>query len=213
MSESKRVECVIEALKAHYAIEETQRGGESPFRVLIGCILSQRTRDANSEKAAMALFCVANDPESVLNLGGERLRRLIRCSGYYNQKADRILRICSELLRRFDGEVPADREKLLSLLGVGPKTADVVLSYAFLKPTIAVDVHVRRTSIRLGLAEKSSGVEGVKKDLEHRIREEDRRFMDSALVQLGKDFCRPRSPRCSECPVESLCPSKRETNP
>jgi endonuclease-3 len=213
MSESKRVECVIEALKAHYAIEETQRGGESPFRVLIGCILSQRTRDANSEKAAMALFCVANDPESVLNLGGERLRQLIRCSGYYNQKADRIIRICSELLERFDGEVPADREKLLSLPGVGPKTADVVLSYAFLKPTIAVDVHVCRTAIRLGLAVKSSGVDGVKKDLEHRIREEDRRFMDGSLVKLGKDFCRPRSPRCNKCPVESLCSSKSEVDP
>jgi endonuclease-3 len=212
MRESKRAEGIIEALKAYYAFEATQRGDESPFRVLIGCVLSQRTRDANSEKAAMALFWVANDPESVLNLGGERLRQLIRCSGYYNQKADRILRICSELLRRFDGEVPADREKLLSLPGVGPKTADMVLNYAFLKPTIAVDVHVRRTAIRLGLAEKSSGVEGVKKDLEHRIREDDRRFMDNALVQLGKDFCRPRSPRCSECPVENLCPSKREMN-
>jgi endonuclease-3 len=213
MRESKRAEDIIEALKVRYAFEATQRGGESPFRVLIGCILSQRTRDANSEKATLALFQVANDPESVLNLGGERLRQLIRCSGYYNKKADRILRICSELLRRFDGEVPADREKLLSLPGVGPKTADVVLSYAFLKPTIAVDVHVRRTAMRLGLAEKSSGVEGVKNDLEHRIREDVRRFMDSALVQLGKDFCRPRSPRCSECPVESLCPSKGEMDP
>ena len=213
MRESKRAEDIIEALKVRYAFEATQRGGESPFRALIGCVLSQRTRDANSERAAMALFCVANDPESVLNLGGERLRQIIRCSGYYNQKADRILSICSELLRRFDGEVPADREKLLSLPGVGPKTADVVLSYAFLKPTIAVDVHVRRTAMRLGLAEKSSGVEGVKKDLEHRIMEDDRRFMDSALVQLGKDFCRPRSPRCSGCPVENLCPSKREMSP
>jgi len=208
MSESKRVERIIESLEAHYQIEATQESHESPFRVLIGCVLSQRTRDANSEKAARALFKVADDPESMLGLGGARLRRLIRCSGYYNQKADRITRICSELLTRFGGEVPCDREKLLGLPGVGPKTADVVLNYAYLKPTIAVDVHVRRASMRLGLS-KSSGVEVIKRDLEEKIREKDRRFMDSALVRLGKDFCRSSNPRCEKCPVEDLCPSKR----
>jgi endonuclease-3 len=213
MSESKRVKRIIGSLEAYYGIEATQDGCGSPFRALIGCILSQRTRDANSEKATRALFQVASDPESILNLGGERLRRLIGCSVYYNQKADYIIRTCSDLLTRFGGEVPDDREKLLSLPGVGPKTADVVLSYAFLKPTIAVDVHVRRTAIRLGLAEKSSGVELVKRDLEGKIRRRDRRFMDGALVRLGKDFCRARNPRCDECPVVSLCPSKKGVDP
>ena len=213
MSESKRVKRIIESLEAYYGIEATQESAGSPFRVLIGCILSQRTRDANSEKATGALFQVASDPGSILNLGGERLRRLIRCSGYYNQKADYITHVCSELLTRFGGEVPDDREKLLSLPGVGPKTADVVLSYAFLKPTIAVDVHVRRTAMRLGLAEKSSGVESVKRDLEGKIGRRDRRFMDGALVRLGKDFCRAGNPRCDECPVGSLCPSKSGADP
>ncbi|MCW3992477.1 MAG: endonuclease III [Candidatus Bathyarchaeota archaeon] len=186
---------------------ELGHGGDrpSPFKTLIGCVLSQRTRDVNAERAAEVLFAVAERPEDVLRLGRERLRRLIRCSGFYNQKASYIIGICEALLGEFGGSVPGDREGLLRLPGVGYKTADVVLSHAFDRPAIAVDVHVATVAKRLGLAEEDAGPEAVKEALEALFPPEERRLVDSAFVRLGKEYCRTRAPRCMECFLKALC--------
>ncbi len=195
-------------LRERYGEEWAPRHGKGdPFKVLVGCVLSQRTRDANSERAAEALFSVADTPEGVLNLKEDELQELIRCSGFYKQKAGYITSICEHLVERFRGRVPGIREQLLSLPGVGPKTADIVLSYAFDRPSIAVDVHVARVARRLGLAREGAGPEEVKAALEGLTPEGDRRALDGSFVRLGKDYCRSRDPRCPECPLVGLCAS------
>lgn len=176
-----------------------------PFRTLIGCVLSQRTRDKNAEKAAEALFAEASTPSEVLNLGEERLRRLIRCSGFFNQKARRIMGICETLINDFEGRIPDERKLLLSLPGVGCKTADIVLSHAFDEPAIAVDTHVDKVAKRLGLVGREADPEEVKRILETLVPRGKLRFVDSAFVQLGKEYCQSRIPRCFECFLNHLC--------
>ncbi len=153
---------VAQLLEEEYGTEEQgETGSDDPFRTLIGCVLSHRTRDANTAKAAEALFRAVNSPEEVLSLEPDELRTLIRCSGFYNQKARNITAICQDLVDNHGSTVPRDRETLMGLRGVGPKTADIVLSHAYNVPAIAVDVHVARVARRLGLVEPRAGPEEV----------------------------------------------------
>jgi len=197
----------ITALLVEHYGSNLRHGGakQDPFKILIGSVLSQRTRDENAMKATETLFALAESPEDVLNLGVDRLRRLIRCSGFYNQKARYILGICEALIGEFDGRIPDKREHLLSLPGVGYKTADVVLSHAFNRPVIAVDVHVETVAKRLGLVECDASPEKVKEALEALVPPEDRRLVDSAFVRHGKEYCGSRAPRCWECFLKHLC--------
>ena len=208
---SERMMRITELLEERYS-SNLRHGGErpDPFKILIGCVLSQRTRDRNAEKAAEALFTLAGTPEDILNLGEDRLRRLIRCSGYYNQKTRFIIGICEALIREFDGRVPDERVHLLGLPGVGYKTADIVLSHAFNRPVIAVDIHVETVAKRLGLVDDDANPEAVKKALEGKAPPEKRRFVDSAFVRLGKEYCRRRAPRCQECFLKNLCRYPRQ---
>lgn len=178
---------------------------EDPFRTLVGCILSHRTRDEIASRAAKALFEVVGSPDDVLRLSSEELKRRIRCSGFYNQKAKSIMSICRALKKDYGGEVPADRDMLLSLPGVGPKTADIVLSYAFDRPAIAVDVHVATVAKRLGLVDEKAKPEDVKETLEGLVTIEKYRFIDRGFVRLGKEYCRSRDPRCPMCFMNNLC--------
>ncbi len=204
-----KAENALAKLKAYYGEDAFIVEMEDPFRALIGCILSQRTRDENASKAANALFAVASTAEQILVLDPESLKRLIRPSGYYNQKARYILGACRAITERFEGETPRTREELLSLPGVGPKTADIVLSYGYGEAAIAVDTHIHRTSKRLGLAPKKSKPTEAKEALESALPRGDWTYADGALLQLGKDYCRPKKPRCGECPLGEYCNEKR----
>ncbi len=200
-----KAEKAIAVLKAHYGADSFVVDVELPFRALIGCILSQRTRDANAARAVEALFNVATTPAEMLALDQDTLKRLIRSSGYYNQKARHITGACAAVVDRFGGETPRKREDLMTLPGVGPKTADIVLSYGYDEPSIAVDTHIFRTSRRLGLAPSDSKPTEVKKTLESALPRRDWRFADGALQQLGKDYCRQTKPKCGECPLRKEC--------
>lgn len=203
-----KAEKALARLKAHYGEDAFVVERETPFRALIGCILSQRTRDENASKAANALFSVASTPEQILAPDPETLKQLIRSSGYYNQKARHILGACRAIIERFGGRTPRTREELLTLPGVGPKTADIVLSYGYGESAIAVDTHIHRTSRRLGLAPKDSKPSEAKAALESALPRGDWTYADGPLLQLGKDYCRPRKPRCGECPLGESCDEK-----
>lgn len=205
-SKRRRMRRIIELLDEHY-----ERGVRSyyskrdPFRTLIGCVLSHRTRDENAGRAARNLFEAASTPKEVLMLRPEELKRMIRCSGFYNQKAEKIRSICQALEEDYGGTVPEDRAVLMSLPGVGPKTADIVLSHAFDRPAIAVDVHVARVTKRLGIADENASPEEVKEVLEGLVPLESYRFVDSSFVRLGKECCRSRNPRCQRCILNRIC--------
>ncbi len=199
------VDSVIRKLKETYPDISPEPSAEDPFRTLIGCILSQRTRDGNAEKASKNLFEKASTPEEVLRLGEAELEALIRSSGFYRQKARYISGACRALAEECGGAVPSDREALLKLPGVGPKTADIVLAYSYEANVVPVDIHVWRVSRRLGLAHMDADHEEVKTTLEEIIPDGDKVLYDRAVLRLGKDYCRKTGPRCLECPLKPLC--------
>jgi endonuclease-3 len=210
MSGKQRMRQVLELLEDHYGSDcgppEELR---DPFRTLIGCILSHRTREENSSMAAANLFEAADDPDAIIGMSPKELRGRIRCSGFYNQKARNIRAICLELNTRFNGRVPEDRSQLISLPGVGPKTADIVLSYAYGRPGIPVDVHVATVAKRLGLVSRQASQEETKEQLEALCTRDRYGFLDHAFFRLGKEYCRTRDSRCGKCPLDTVCDHQR----
>jgi endonuclease-3 len=139
-------------LKSVIPRPETELEYETPFELLVAVILSAQATDVSVNKATQKLYAIANTPESLLELGEEKLKACIRTIGLYNTKAVNIIRTCQILIDDHDSQVPHDRKSLEALPGVGRKTANVVLNTAFGEPTIAVDTHIFRVSNRTGLA-------------------------------------------------------------
>jgi len=200
-----KVSAVIDRLTEAYPEPLDMPSKNDPFRTLVGCILSQRTRDSNSERAAETLFSRASTPSGILRLRREELHDLIRCSGFYRQKAEHIMGTCRALMERHNGDVPRDRDTLLTLPGVGPKTADIVLTHCFDEAAIPVDVHVSRVSRRLGLAPMNSSPEEIQSILHSLIPRDKCLFYDRSIVRLGKDYCKNTRPLCGECPLRDFC--------
>jgi len=199
-----RIEDVLTVFRG-IVTESTVIKPSDPFRVLIGCILSQRTRGVNSEKACENLFSIAHSPKQILELDMSTIHESIKCSGFYNQKSKYILETCRQIVEIHDGKIPRTREGLLALHGVGHKTADIVLSYGFGEPTIPVDVHVSRVSKRLGFAKPQDHPEDVKASLEKIIAPRDRILYDHGALKIGKNYCRKSEPKCPECPLGNIC--------
>jgi endonuclease-3 len=175
-----------------------------PFRVLIGCVLSLRTQDTTTGPAAERLFALADTPDSMVGLPVDAMVRAIYPVGFYRTKARAILAICAQLLDRFGGRVPDDIDQLLTLPGVGRKTANLVVTMGYGKPGICVDTHVHRISNRLGYV-RTRTPEETEMVLRARL---PRRFWigyNDLLVAFGQNVCAPLSPRCSRCPVAALC--------
>jgi endonuclease-3 len=175
-----------------------------PFPVLIACILSLRTQDTTTGPAAARLFALARTPADLLRVPVRRIRRAIYPVGFYRTKAKVIHRISRQLLERFEGQVPDDLEALLSLPGVGRKTANLVVTMGFGKPGICVDTHVHRISNRLGWVRTKAPDEtemALRAQLPRRYWIE----LNDLLVSFGQNVCTPLSPRCSACPVRTLC--------
>lgn len=179
--------------------------GKDPFRTLIGCILSLRTKDGVTALAAGRLFERADTPEAMLALSLDEISRHIYPVGFYRTKARVIHGICRDLVEKFAGRVPDKIERLLELRGVGRKTANLVVTQAFRKPGICVDTHVHRISNRWGLVSTRAP-----DHTETALREVlPRRYWidyNTLLVAFGQTICQPVSPWCSRCPVESRCP-------
>lgn len=177
---------------------------ENPFQVLIGTILSQRTRDEATDVASARLFARYPDAASLAGASPRAIEPLIRETGFYHTKA-RAIRACSaEILSRFGGTVPRDFETLTSLPHVGPKTANCVLVFGYGIPAIPVDTHVHRIANRLGVVRTRTPEE-----TEARLREVlPREYwipLNPLLVQHGQNLCRPIGPRCPECPIADYC--------
>jgi endonuclease III len=176
-----------------------------PFLTLIGCILSLRTKDETTAVAAPRLFARADTPHAMLELGADEIATLIYPVGFYRTKARVVLQICRDLLERFDAKVPDDIDLLLTLKGVGRKTANLVVTEAFGKPGICVDTHVHRISNRWGLV-KSATPEKTEARLREVLPRRHWLEYNAILVAFGQTICQPLSPWCSRCPVPHFCP-------
>lgn len=190
-------------------VDNSSMRNQGIFELLIETILSQRTRDESSEKAANQLFKFARTPKQILKLPMKKLRKLIRISGPYKQKAKRIKQVSKIILEEYDGKVPKTREELIGLPGVGFKTADIVLMYGFNKPAIAVDTHVFKVSKRIGFADVKDNVEEVREKLEGLFPRGKWYLINLGFVSFGKEICKPVNPLCiknsKNCPFSSFC--------
>jgi endonuclease III len=176
-----------------------------PFKTLIGCILSLRTKDETTAVASARLFERAATPEAMLALSPKTLERLIYPVGFYRTKARVIRGISRDLIDKFEGEVPNDLDALLTLKGVGRKTANLVVTEAFGKPGICVDTHVHRISNRWGLV-KTKTPDKTETALREVLPRRHWLEYNGVLVAFGQTICHPTSPWCSRCKIAEICP-------
>jgi len=178
---------------------------DDPFLTLIGCILSLRTKDETTAAAATRLFARAATPPAILALKTATLEKLIYPVGFYRTKARVIRGICIDLIDRFNGSVPDEIDALLTLKGVGRKTANLVVTEAFRKPGICVDTHVHRISNRWGLV-RTRDADRTETALRAVLPRRHWIEYNRILVAFGQTICHPTSPRCSVCPIARRCP-------
>ena len=176
----------------------------TPFELLVSVILSAQATDKSVNKATVELFKVANTPQQIIDLGLRVLKRYIKTIGLYNTKAANILKTCRILVEQHRSQVPATREELQALPGVGRKTANVILNTAFGQPTIAVDTHIFRVANRIGIA-PGKNVLVVEMKLLKVVPEEYRHDAHHWLILHGRYTCTARKPRCPECVIYDLC--------
>jgi endonuclease-3 len=183
-------------------LQEAEDG--DPFRVLIGTILSHRTRDENTTKATENLFSRYKTPFQLANADPDVVRRLIRPSGFYNMKTKNIILVSKQLIADFGGRVPDNEEDLLKLRSVGRKTANCVLVYAFNKPAIPVDTHVHRISNRLGLV-NTRKPEETEAALARVVARRYWLELNDLFVRFGQTTCKPIGPHCESCTLTGTC--------
>lgn len=176
-----------------------------PFRILVGCLISARTRDEVTEAASSRLFQRIKTPRGLLKLTSRQLEKAIYPVAFYRNKAKALKSLCSDLIERFDGKVPETLEELLTLQGVGRKTANLTLILAFDGMGICVDTHVHRISNRWGYVETDTP-DQTEEALRKKLPQKYWKRINELLVGFGQTICKPISPLCSQCPVDKHCP-------
>ena len=180
-------------------------GENAPFKILISTVLSLRTKDKTTEGASHRLFRLADTPEAMRTLSVAQIEKAIYPVGFYHTKARNILGICEDLLAKFGGRVPDEIEELLTLKGVGRKTANLVVTIGYNKPGICVDTHVHRISNRWGLV-KTKTPEETEAVLRKILPKRYWITFNDILVTYGQNLCVPISPFCSQCRIRRHCP-------
>lgn len=180
------------------------------YTLLVAVVLSAQATDVGVNKATKALFEQVQTPQQMLDLGEVGLKQHIKTIGLFNTKARNVIKLSRQLIEDFGGEVPADRDQLETLAGVGRKTANVVMNVAFCEPTFAVDTHVFRISNRTGLAPGKTPLE-VEKALEKFVPKPYRMHAHHWLILHGRYVCTARKPKCPVCVVQDLCEFKGKT--
>ena len=175
------------------------------FKVLVACLLSLRARDENTEKVSAQLFKVADTPKKISKMKIEKLEKLIFSSGHYKKKARVLQSVSQELIQRFNSKVPKTKEELLSIKGIGPKTANIVLAFAFGEIVLPIDTHCHRIPNRLGWVQTKTA-EKTEKELEKILPKKYWKEFNAIFVQFGREICQPISPKCSQCPIKKDCP-------
>jgi len=180
------------------------RGKATPFEILISCLLSLRARDEVTDVISRDLFEVANTPEKIVKLPMARLKKIIFRSGHFNKKAIALKEVSRDLIKKFDSKVPDSYDELISIKHIGPKTANIVLAFAYGQLVLPIDIHCHRIPNRMGWIETKTHEE-TEKVLEKVLPKKFWKDFNSAFVQFGRETCLPVSPWCSRCPVARFC--------
>ncbi|MHA2008620.1 MAG: endonuclease III domain-containing protein [Promethearchaeota archaeon] len=205
MSYKKILSIIENTIEGEAHLDELAKERQDPYKILISTILSARTKDANTRNATDRLFAKFYTPKSIAEAELETLEDLIRVSGFFKVKAARIKEVSKVLIENYNGKVPDDYEKLIALPGVGSKTANCVLVYAFKIPAIPVDTHVHRISNRLGWV-KSTNPEKTEQALKKIIPRDLWLKINRLFVRFGQQICVPIRPKCENCPINNYCP-------
>jgi len=205
----EKIKAVMEILKKKFPSHEKttlnrMRNKPDAFKILISCLLSLRTQDKNTEIASKRLFAVAETPEAILRLSDSELENLIFSSGHYKKKARTLKHVSEVILKEFNGHVPQTKEELMSIKGIGPKTANIVLAFAYGKNVLPIDTHCHRIPNRLGWI-LTKTPEQTEKELSEILPPEYWKDFNAIFVQFGQTICKPISPLCSQCPIENYC--------
>ena len=184
---------------------------DDPFTTLISCLLSLRTKDETTRGASARLFRLARTPQQLLRRSTRTIERAIFPVGFYRTKARTLRTVCQTLLDRYEGRVPDELDELLTIKGVGRKTANLVVTLAFQKDGICVDTHVHRISNRWGYV-RTKTPEQTEMALRQTLPRRYWRIYNDLLVSFGQHLCHPTSPWCSRCPLESFCAKRGVTH-
>lgn len=176
-----------------------------PYKVLISCILSLRTKDEVTKKASLKLFEHADTAKKMINLEELEIQKLIYPVGFYKTKAKRIIEMSNMIIDEYNDKVPDTIDELLKLKGVGRKTANIVVTLGYAKPGVCVDTHVHRISNRWGYVKTKNPIQ-TEFALREKLPQEHWIEYNDILVTYGQNVCAPISPKCSICPIEKYCP-------
>lgn len=204
------IHTVIETLREEYknwqtpAVTIVAHCNGSPFKVLVSCIISLRTKDEVTAQSSARIFSLAQTPEEMTRLSVDNISQQIYPAGFYHNKAEQIALLSRRLVEEFDGTVPDDIDALLEFKGVGRKTANLVMTLGFGKPGICVDTHVHRICNRLGYVSTKSPDE-TESVLRSQLPPEYWIEINNLLVAFGQNHCHPVSPRCSNCRLFNIC--------
>lgn len=204
MTLKERYSGIIGWFAANRPVAESELHFDSPFQLLIAVILSVQCTDKRVNMVTPALFKAYPSPESLAQATPQEVLAFVKSVSYPNSKALHLVEMARKLIADFGGEVPSDIDALMTLPGVGRKTANVIASIVYDKPVIAVDTHVFRVSHRLGLS-KGKTPEAVERDLEKHIPVEKRAISHHWLILHGRYVCTARNPKCGECPLKEWC--------
>jgi len=216
MDERDRANRILNILKENYSLPEWTSSKREPFQTLIRTVLSQATNDRNRDRAYKNLSEKYEiNPKALAIADVKEIEKAIRVGGLYRNKSRKIKELSKVVLQRFDGSLdfvysdPLEkaRSKLMSIPGVGLKTADVVLLFSAKKPTVPIDTHVNRVSKRLGMTLIKSDYETIRKALESLYSPKDYLAIHLLLISLGRTYCRARNPVHKLCPLNSMCPT------
>jgi len=215
--EVSRAKAILEILKKNFPIPNPSTVCKDPFKLLVRTVISQSTAEKNVARAYENLLSkMPITPEHISEADVKEIEEALRVAGLYRNKSMALKKIADEIIERFGGSLdfiyslPLNeaREKLMSLPGIGPKTADIILLFCADKPVLPVDTHVKRVSKRLGLVvEDKGGYESIRSRLESLYKPEEYFAVHMLLIALGRRFCKALKPLCDLCPVKNLCPS------
>ena len=197
-----RLREIVHILKKRYDVKPKNYDS---FRVLMHVMLASRTTDEVSWPAADRLIAKGKNARRISKMNVREIEKIILPSNFYKTKARHVKLACNMLVKKFRGKVPKTREELMELPGVGPKSADIVLSFSYGKPVIAVDAHVKWVSYVLKIS-RDKNPEKVREKLHEMFSENERLVVNDLFVQFGKEICNTGRPKCWMCPVEKMCP-------
>ena len=193
------------------ALRELHEAETGPFSILIGTILSARTKDEATAKAVKVLFSKYKNPKELAGAKIKDVEKIIKSIGFFHVKSKRIIEVAKIINTKYKGKVPDDLDSLVELPGVGRKTANCVLVYAYEKPAIPVDIHVHRISNRLGLVD-TKNPEETEQELMKKIQKKYWLDINDTFVMYGQNICKPISPMCDVCQIKKSCKYYKSKN-